>query len=496
MLCVSTNRMETKMRMSSFAKKAGRLLPVVIAVAFLLPGGTVRAQSFNFEQLEKTVQEFSVIIEIKVELSFGTHSNEQEERLMGTVVSSDGLILFDGTILSQDNIFSSLSGMDVRTEAKRIQVRTFDGKEFDAEFIGTDRFTQLGFIKVSDPAGFEFTPVSFSDDYDFKVGDWLALYALLPEFVTPPLHTDIGMISANVVSPEEMPLLVGFSPLESASVLFNEALQPVGVLGMLTDPSRAQTDASGLIESFGEYDIPLMGVVTAERLQELISDPPRKGEIDRAWLGISLQALTKDIAEFLGIDLNGGIIVNDVISGSPAAGAGLMIGDVIYEVNGMVVEVNREEKLSIFQRKIAEMGPDAMVEFSVIRPGETSNQNLKLTAVLERAPLSPSDAPDYEDKSLELTVRELVFADYNALNQDRDSFKGVAVSGLKRGGLAMLGGLMIGDVVQRIANHSIETLEDATAALKQISEEKPREVIFFVWRDNKTMFVNIKTDWQ
>ena len=113
------------------------------------------------------------------------------------------------------------------------------------------------------------------------------------------------MISALIETPEPFVLTVGFSELELASVLFDQRLNPVGVLGGLMDPSSATSDASGLVESFGEFGVPLLGVISAERLEQMILDPPERGKIDRAWLGISLQALTPDIAGFLDIEAPG-----------------------------------------------------------------------------------------------------------------------------------------------------------------------------------------------
>jgi serine protease Do len=468
---------------------------VAAVLAFSGPASPAVSQEFDFERLDRVVRSFSVIIDMKIELSFGMHNNEVEQRLLGTVVSPDGLVVFDGSDLAQDNAFSAMSGLEVKTSPTRIEVRTFDDETFEAEFLGTDRFTRLGFARIMNAEGRTFEYVRFADARHFNVGDWLAVYMLLPEFVSPSLSADVGMVSALIKTPEPFTLTVGFSSLELASVLFDQHLKPVGVLGALMNPATADADASGLIESFGEFNIPLLGVIPGERLEQLIADPPRRGKIDRAWLGISLQALTDDIADFLDIDAGGGIIVNDVIKGSPADKAGIAVGDVIYEINGQPVEVNREERLALFQRRIAEMGPGTSVEFSVYRPNGDGNDTLNILAVLDSAPISPSEAPDLESEDLEFKVRNLVFADYARFNKNQDDFNGVVVSELQRGGLATLGGLEIGDVIQRIGNSPVSNVEDVGRILTQLRTEKPEEVIFFVWRNNKTMFVNVKTDW-
>jgi S1-C subfamily serine protease len=135
------------------------------------------------------------------------------------------------------------------------------------------------------------------------------------------------------------------------------------------------------------------------------------------------------------------------------------------------------------------------VELSVLRPKDESVDTLQILTTLEKAPIAPSDAPEYENKSLEFKVRNMVFSDYMYNQLDPDTFKGVVVSELKPGGLAAIGGLNLGDIIQRIDDHQITSVDDVRAAMEQLEQEQTREIIFFIWRDNKTLFVNVKTDW-
>ncbi len=480
--------------------KTGRKLPSVIGwVAILLlsatPGTAVRAQQFDFERLQKRVADFSVIIQMKIAFSFGVHASEQQARYLGTIVSEDGLVLFNGADLATDNAYSSLSGFGVRTDPVNIEVSTLDGKKYAGEFIGADRFTRIGFLRIVAGDSVRFKPVGFSSGGRYKVGSWVALYMLLPEFIDPPLAADVGMISSLVVTPDFFPLTVGFGTLQLTSVIFDENLQPLGILGLLVDPSAAGAEAAGLMESVSQFGIPLLGIVTGDRLQKLIADPPARGAVDRGWLGIRLQALTSEMAEFWALSVPGGIIVNEIINGSPAEESGLQVGDIIYQVDGLPIEIDRDENLLVFQRMIAEMGPGANVEFSVFRPTEQAMKTLSVVVTLKEAPLAAADAPEYESEALEFTVRDLVFGDYLFMNQDPEVFNGAVVSKLKQGGLASVGGLRFGDVIQRVGDITARSADELQAIMEQLEQDRPREVIFFIWRDNQTMFVNVKTDW-
>ncbi|PWB67805.1 hypothetical protein C3F09_12835 [candidate division GN15 bacterium] len=473
------------------------LAVAVAAVLAVTPGPAARAQAqtFDFARLQSSVRDYTVVLKVKVEIAFGMQTNEQEVRLLGTVVTPEGLILFDGSTVSSEQ-HSSMSGASFRVTPVSIEVTTLAGRKYSAELVGVDRFTQLGFARITNAGNTRFAPVQFAMNQQFKVGSWLTAYMLLPEFVTPPVASDVGMISSLIESPEKFPLTVGFGGLEMASVLYDERLTPVGVLGTLMDPTSVSTDAGGMISGSGEGDVQLLGVVTGERIQKLVASPPRKGEDERSWLGITLQALTKDIAEFLNIGASGGIIVTDVVKGSPADKSGMKVGDVIHEINGQPVEVDMEEKVPIFQRRIAEMAPGTQVEFSVFRPHDQKVDTLRIVATLEKAPLTAANAPSYESKEFEFKVRNIVFSDYIQNNLDVGSLSGVVISDIKQSGLADVGGLEIGDIIQRIANTPVTSVEEAQAALTKIVAEKPREVVFFIWRNNKTMFVNVKTDWK
>lgn len=470
------------------------LAVMVAALTFSAASYAVDPPAFEFTRIEKQVRAFSVIVDIRVELSFGTQTDEQKLRLLGTIVNDSGLIIFNGEGLSDESA-PSMSGMTMKIRPTRLTARTLDGKEYSGEFLGVDRFTHIGFGKLKAADGARFTPVRFAAKPQFVVGSWLGLYMLLPEFANPPLAADVGMIAAQIESPEKFTLTMGLGPTQMTSVLFDRSYTPVGVVGSLPDPSAASSDAGGMLQDLGSTDFPLMGVITGDRIARLVANPPLRGKIDRSWLGISLQALTREIADYLKIPVSRGIIVNEVMRSSPASKAGLKIGDVIYAVNGVPVPVDKEERVSIFQRMISELAPGTQVQFGVYRPREHDTpEPLSLAATIELAPMAAADAPEYENKLLEFKVRDMVLADYIANNITDTTLTGVVVSSLKSGGLAMVGGLRLGDIVQKIGSTVVSRVDDARGAMQSVEAQKPAEVVFFVWRDGKTMFVNIKTD--
>ena len=470
----------------------------LIAIALILIlTGYASAQNFDYDKIYKKAQEYTVTVEIEVEISFGAQTTELKNRGIGIIVSPDGLVMFDGAPIDSDDPYSVISGMQFSVEPKSIEITLMDMTSYTAEFIGIDRFTKLGFCRIVTEDDKKFKHLKLEKRKKFDIGEMLMAHLLLPDYISPPLAADIGMVSAMLKEPEEFILVVGFNELEIGSVLYDSTGAAVGILGPLNNPALSGFDTSPMTETMSRVEdyIPLLGIIDADKVKKLVENPPERGEITRGWLGIYLQALTSDIAEFWGLEAGGGIIVNEVVDNSPADSAGLKTGDIIIELNGQGVRVDREEALPIFQRRIAEMGADARADFLILRRGEGKIDTLDITATLTKAPLSPAEAPDYEDENFELKLRDMVFADYNIFKLDANEFEGVVVKEVEPGGWADIGGINPGDIVQSIDGQKTTSVDDAEKILTRISKDKSKEVVFFIWRDNKTLFVNIKTDW-
>jgi len=477
------------------------MLKVIAVFVFLsLSSITAQAQQFDFDKLYNQAISYTVSVNITIEVSFGTQTTEAKSRGIGTIVSKDGLVLFDGTPIDSDDPFSIMSGMQVNAEPKSIEVKMMDGTTYTAEYIGIDRYTKIAFCKISseeNEINGDFLYAKFTNRTDFKIGEWLALFTLLPEYVTPPLAADIGLVSAIVEEPDNFVLTAGFNELEMTSALYDSSGAIVGILSNLNNPALSGFDPSLMMESFSQFEdfLPLLGLMTTDRLIKLISEPPKQGKPDRGWMGIYLQALTPDIAEFWGLDNKSGIIVNEVVNDSPAKAAGLETGDILTHISGVKIEVDKEENIPVFQKRISEMGAGATIDFTIIRRNETKPDTLIIKLELANAPISPAEAPEYEDTHFEMKVRNMVFADYNIYNLDKNEFKGVVVKEIERGGWFEVGGIIPGDIIQSIDGEKIESIEDTESILTAIAENKPEDVVFFVWRDNKTLFINIKTNW-
>lgn len=470
---------------------------IITIILALTLTGSLAARDYDYDKILKDAGKYTVEVKIQTKISFGTQNTEVESRGIGTVVTPDGMVIFDGRPIDSDDPFSTMTGMQVSAEPTRIEVKFLDGRKYDAEYIGVDRFTKLGFAKIITEKKEKFDYLQFQERKKFQIGDMLISLMLLPEYVDPPLSVDVGMVTARLAEPEKFILTVGFNELELVSVLYDSTGAAVGMLGYMTNPNLASMSPNQMVNPFENMDnyFPLLGVISVDKIEKLIEDPPSPGKVTRGWLGIYLQALTPDIAEFWGINAGGGIIVNEVVEDSPADSAGFKTGDIIVTLNEKEIAVDKEENIPIFQREISEMGAGAEVDFGVLRREDGKVDTLDMNVTLASAPITPSEAKDYEDKQFEIKVRNMVYADYSIYNLNRNDFKGVVVKEVESGGWASVGGIIPGDIIQSIDGQDVGSVEDAENVFNRLEKEKPKEVVFFIWRNNKTLFINIKTDW-
>ncbi len=399
---------------------------------------------------------------------------EVKRQLSGILFGNDGLIITHASIFPAQLNFLNASLYGSSELPRDITVRLADGKIVPAVFVGKDDDYHVAFIRLnmkSPPPG-----LKFNTRYQAHIGDELLLLHLLNSSYQNAPHLQALRINAVQQQLRPVYLADGETRALTFGLVMNTRGVPMGVAYTRTGSSG--TSASGLIR-----------LRMASDLKELLKKPPvytRKKRDNKKWLGITMQPFTRAMARYYKADSVNGILINTVMEGSPAQQAGLQIGDVITRLGGTRVAAEKYEDMDDFRDRVRSFpGDSALVRFW--RDGVLHQTLVHLTAT----PISQFLADSYEIKSLGFSAKALTKDILLAKNMDFDT-RGVWISHVERAGSADLAGLRIGDILLKINNHSIETLENLKTAVEKIERGKPGYVSLFIRRGAETQFIFVK----
>jgi serine protease Do len=244
-----------------------------------------------------------------------------------------------------------LTNYHVVGRATDVSVELSDRSQHKAQIIGVDPATDLAVLKIS-ASGLIAAPFGNSDA--LEVGD--PVLAVGNPFGLARTVTS-GIVSAkgrravieNVNYQDFLQTDAAVNPGNSGGPLVNMIGEVVGINTAIVGPTY-----QGI--SFAIPSSLAKGVY--EKLKST-------GKVARGWLGVATQELTPDLAEKLGVESTHGAVVNGVVGGSPAAEAGIKLGDVIVAWNDKPIDDPGELGLAVASTPI---GSKATVK--VIRNGK------------------------------------------------------------------------------------------------------------------------------
>lgn len=253
--------------------------------------------------------------------------------------------------------------------ATELLVTLNDKTKLKAKVVGSDALTDLAVLQVTPPKQ-GLTAAKLGNSAKLRPGDWVLA-------IGSPLGFDhtvtMGIISALSRQVPDINENVDFlqtdaaiNPGNSGGPLINLSGEVVGINTAIVATGRAQNIG---------FAIPSNTVNSIT--QQLI----QKGKIERAYVGVSLQDVTPDIAEQLGLPTNTkGVVVALVAPHSPADRAGLQQGDVIQRMNGEPVVDTKT-----LQTKIRALPIGSELGFQVLR---AKGKLVACTLKTERLPIS------------------------------------------------------------------------------------------------------------
>ncbi|WP_239016179.1 DegQ family serine endoprotease [Spiribacter vilamensis] len=382
----------------------------------------------------------------------------------------DARSLGSGFIISEDGYI--LTNNHVVEDADEIIVRLNDRRQMVAELVGADDRADLALLKVD---GEGMPTVRTGKSSEVEVGEWVLAIGSPFGF---EYSVTAGIISAKQRSlPMEnyIPFLqtdVAINPGNSGGPLFNLDGEVIGVNSHIYSRSGGFQGIS--------FAIPIeLAMDVADQLRD-------GGEVNRAWLGVVIQDVTRDLAESFGMDRPEGALIAQVLPDSPAGAAGLEPGDVVLEFNGNDVATSGALPPMVGQATVG-----STVPVVVMRNGEREKLEVELAQLpddMGQQSNEQSRAQPGVFEELGLAVEPLNAERRDALGLD-DDVTGLVVAGVS-GGPAADAGIESGDVITRVNSEPVDGVEPFTSIIDGL--ESGQSVPLLVLRDQSQRFLALR----
>lgn len=420
---------------------------------------------------------------VSSQAQIGSYFKVKQNRI-GIIVSADGLVMVNSDvyplsldIISGDGVSFSFG------EPSDFKVKLNDGTEYDAEFLGKDDLSQVGFVKITAelPAPLPF--VEFSSSGLVEIGQAVYLLELLGEsYNFEPLFTPYT-INAIVNNPRRKFLINSdLTSLSAGGLIITDKGEAVGVTLRLNYDFSFHTPSE-----FEEFRRDFLEIAPSEWFVELIKNPPvlEKGIYQgKAWLGIGMQALTPELKDYWQAPAEGGVIVNRIFPSSPAEKAGLKERDVILTFDHKALDIKRDEDLNRFKEMITQKDPGSTVEITLFRDGKTRKEKIELAP----APRAIDLAKKYQSSELGIEVRELTRDILYDFNLPLDT-EGVYVFQVDRASPAGLGGLEMGSIITHVDGQPVKDLKSFEEMITKILAGNSQKLMLQVQFRQETRFV-------
>ena len=369
----------------------------------------------------------------------------------GFIISDDGYVVTNNHVVE---------------DATKVTVVLEDGSEETAEIIGTDPRTDLAVLKID---GTNLPYVTFEDEPS-RVGDWVVA-------VGNPFGLG-GTVTVGVISAEGrdiggssygdfLQIDAAVNTGNSGGPAFNTNGEVVGVNTAIYSPNGG--------------NVGIAFAIPAHTVKQIVNQLVDNGTVTRGYLGVSIQDVTKDIADSVGLPSAEGAIVREPTEDGPAGAAGVKSGDIIIKVDGD--DISDALDLS---RTIASKAPDSTVELTIWRDGAETTISVKLVKLNEDEAANGTDS-QRPSQSLPQSTQSMGMT----LVPNGDGSGGLLIQNIEPDSEAAKRGLAVGDLVLEVDNQAVSTASEFEAAIAGVKDKGFGRALLKVSRNNEVLFVGL-----
>lgn len=376
----------------------------------------------------------------------------------GVIINKDGYIVTNAHVIENASV---------------IEIEFYNNKKERAELTGIDEFTDLAVLKVSRGNISNIKPIDFTDSTNLIQGQVVIAIGNPLGFGHSVTMGIVSALNRNIVGSNGYNKMIqtdaAINPGNSGGALINAQGRLVGI-------------NTSIISSNGGN----MGIgfaVPSNVVKEVTNEIIKKGFVERGWVGISYQPLTKEFADRFKIKNKIGAVVSDVIKESPADKAGLKIGDIIISYDNQ--KLNDLNKLYSFFK---ELKPGKKVILTVERNGKIIKLEIEPIVKAEK---EKKNLPK-KDNIAKLGIITKDISEKNAYLYGITVKAGAVIFSVLENSAAYKYGLRNGDVILKIENEKVINSNDFYRIMSEMKNYK--SIMFLIRRRNSQFFVIVDLD--
>jgi serine protease Do len=362
--------------------------------------------------------------------------------------------LGSGFIISREGYI--VTNNHVIENADEIKVKLANGKAFDAEVVGRDPKTDLALIKID--ASNDLKPLPMGDSNALRVGTWVVAIGSpfgLEQTVTAGIVSAKGRVIGAGLYDDFIQTDASINPGNSGGPLLNTKGEVVGI-------NTAIMSRGGGNDGIG-FAIPV------NLAKGIVGQLKNEGRVTRAWLGVAIQDLTPELADYYNLKGQKGALVTQVYEGDPAHKAGIKTGDIIVEANAKKVLSSRD-----LSRTIANAPVGAQIPITILREGQEKTVHVELVERVD--PEAPVKMATKGSNGLGLQVTELKPETARRAGLPEDE-KGVLVTHVQPGGKGEGAGIQPGDVIKEINREPVRTPKEVKKQMDKVKSGDTVQVL-------------------
>ena len=380
---------------------------------------------------------------------------EQVAQATGFIISEDGYILTNSHLIG---------------EAQTVTVKIGNKPDMQAKVIGTDPPSDIAVIKVDANEPLPVLPLGDSDK--LKVGQWVLAIGnpfKLRHTVTVGIISALGRTGLGLTTYEDfIQTDAAINPGNSGGPLVNVDGEAIGI-------------NTAIVGSTGSIGIGM--AIPINMAKSVYEQIVKNGKVVRGYLGVSIQDLTPELALTFNVKENKGVIISDVVKGSPAEKKGIMRGDIIVEFNGQTSDTANE-----LQNKIGMLKPGTNINVILFHNGQQKNVNVELGERPKEVRVVTEVQPQSAEK-LGIGIQNLT--DDLMARFGYQSETGVIVSKVEPESPAAIAGITKGSLIMEVNNSKVKNINDFHQALQNALKEKKLLLLINSQGSNRYVVINL-----